>query len=51
MWQAILGAIVALLKGIWGTDKPEETKVTHPEPDVKIGDGKNDKERLKDLGI
>lgn len=51
MWVGLLTAILALLKGLFGMDKPEETKVEHPKPDMKVGDGKTDKDRLDDLGL
>lgn len=47
---ALISAIVAILKGIFGTDKPMETEVKHEKPDVPVGD-RTDDDMLADLGI
>jgi len=47
----VIQALVAIMKGIFGTDKPLKTTVDHPKPDVEITDGKTDKDRLKDCGL
>lgn len=48
---AIVGALLLLVKGLWGTSKPQETTVDHTTPDIEVTDGKTDKERLEDLGL
>lgn len=48
---ALVAGTIAVLKGFWGTDKPQETTVEHPEPEIEVDDGKTDSERLKDLGL
>jgi hypothetical protein len=42
---------LAIVKGLWGTDKPQEDTVEHAEQDIKLDDGKTDQERLDDLGL
>ena len=49
--SAIVKALLIIVKGIWGTDKPAETIVEHPEPEIENDDGKTNKKRLKDLGL
>lgn len=49
--SALAAAVVVVLKGLFGTSKPQETTVTHPKPQVEVGDGKADSEKLKDLGL
>jgi hypothetical protein len=51
MLKEIIAALIALFKGVFGMDKPEDVTVEHPKPDIEVGDGKTDKERLKDLDI
>lgn len=48
---AIVAAIVAIIKGIFGTDKPQKIVVVKPAPEVEITDGKTDKDRLSELGL
>ena len=48
---AVINIIVALVKGIWGTDKPTRTTVSHPSPEMEVSDGKTDQERLNDLDL
>lgn len=51
-WIPILiSAVVAFLKGIFGTDKPMKTTVITPTPEVEVTDGKSPDERLKDFGL
>ena len=47
---ALISAIVAILKGVFGTDKPMETEVKHEKPNVPVGD-RSDDDMLADLGI
>lgn len=49
--SVIVSALISILKGIFGMDKPQKTTVFHPEPQVEVTDGKSDAERLKDLGL
>ena len=49
--SVIVKALLIFVKGIWGTDKPAETIVDHPEPETENDDGKTDKKRLEDLGL
>lgn len=48
---ALATGVAVVLKSIFGTDKPTETKVEHPKPDLEVNDGKTDAERLDDLGL
>lgn len=48
--QIIVGALLSLMKGIFGIDRPQETTVDHPEPDIDI-EGKDDEDLLDDLGL
>jgi hypothetical protein len=48
---AIVAAILAILKGLFGIDKPQKDTVEHAEPEIEIDDGKTDEERLRDLGL
>lgn len=48
---AILKLIVSVFKVIFGTSKPRETTVDHPDPQVEVTDGKTKEERLADLGL
>lgn len=47
----VIDILIKILKGIFGLDKPQKTTVDHPEPEVKVGDGKTEGERLEDLGL
>jgi cytochrome b len=49
MWTVVIELIVALIKGVFGTDTARKTTVVRPESEVT--DGKTDAERLKDLGL
>jgi len=49
MWAALVELIVALIKGIFGTDTARKTTVVRPE--TEVSDGKTDKDRLDDLGL
>lgn len=49
---SILGAILAALKAVFGTDQPAKTTVSRPEKAVEVSDdGKTDRERLEDCGL
>lgn len=48
--SAVITAIVALLKGVFGFDSPQETTIDHPEPDLEL-EGKDDEDLLDDLGL
>jgi len=48
--QIIIAALLAVLKGIFGLDRPQETTVDHPEPDLEL-EGKDDADLLDDLGL
>ena len=49
---SVLGAILAVLKAVFGTDQPAKTTVARPEKDVEVSDdGKTDADRLRDLGL
>lgn len=47
----VIETIVSVIKMFFGIDKPSKNSIDHPEPDIKVDDGKTDKERLKDLGL
>jgi len=47
---ALAAVVLVILKGLWGTDKPQETTVEHAKPEIEVDDGKTDQERLDDLG-
>lgn len=47
----IVAAILAVFRALFGTDRPQEETVEHPEPDIEVTDGKTDQERLGDLGL
>lgn len=49
--SAIGTLLLAIIKGIFGTDKPQKNTILRPEPEIKITDGKTDEERLKDFGL
>ncbi|MBN2714105.1 MAG: hypothetical protein JXR97_16925 [Planctomycetes bacterium] len=49
--SAIVSILLAIFRGIFGTDKPLKTTVEHAEPDAEITDGKSDDDRLDDLGL
>lgn len=49
--SVVISAIIAILKGIFGMDKPRKETLEHPLPDLEVTDGKTDKDRLKDLGL
>jgi len=51
-WVTVIAKVVLeFFKGIFGTKKPLKTTVSHPEPDLKVDDGKDKDEHLKDLGL
>lgn len=43
--------LVAVLKGLFGMDKPCKTTVSHPKPELEVDDGKSDAQRMDDLGM
>ena len=49
--SAIGTLLLAIIKGIFGTDKPQKNTISRPEPEIEITDGKTDEERLKDFGL
>lgn len=49
--SALAVTAVTVLKALFGTNKPQQTMVEHAKPDVEVDDGKDDEERLKDLGL
>ena len=47
-------ALLAALKffaGLFTAKEPAKNPIERPEPEVKVDDGKTDKERLSDLGL
>jgi len=50
-WGAIIGALVlALIKGLFGTDKPREVEVIDAKPDFEV-DPHPDSSLLDELGL
>ncbi len=47
----VFKVVLEVFLGIFGLDKPAETVVDHPAPQVETSDGKTDAERLNDLGL
>jgi hypothetical protein len=43
-------AVLVVLRGFYGSDKPQDQVVEHPEADVEV-EGESDHEKLKDLGL
>ena len=50
LWAALASILVALLKGVFGTDKPHETEVVIPEPEVDLSTT-SDSELLDECGL
>jgi len=47
----IIQAVLAVIKGIWGTSTAKKTTVARPVPEAGVTDGKTDAERLEDCGL
>ncbi len=51
---ALITGIFAVIKGIHGTDKPQEDVIIEVKPDLELKEGKRDEhhqKRLSDLGL
>lgn len=48
---AIATGVVVVLRGLYGTTKPQDTTVEHPKPHIEVSNGRSDQERLNDLGL
>lgn len=49
--SAIGALLLVIIKGIFGTDKPQKNTLSRPEPEIKVTDGKTDEDRLEDFGL
>ena len=48
---AVLLAVLKFFAGLFTVKEPTKDPIERPEPEVKVDDGKTDKERLDDLGL
>jgi len=48
---AAVAALIAIMKGFFGIDKPQEVTVYHPEPVITVDERNHVEERLADLGL